>query len=243
MSKGGIIISLFKSIGVETGLIIFSYFVTVGLTWLVANRRKIKISFQSLTRWNKEIRISCAYLFRIKYKDKYVLIKGERIDQYQPIGGVYKYFPSFKHMKEKLEITDEQETSFFEENDLRIRTKGKYISKFIDWFDTRENREVLVNRELIEEVGLADDINNYLLSETKVEFIKQFREEITYSKHFKVNEIKIFDIFDLEIPDELLKEIIEQENIELVGKRDIEKECVDIDSKSRKISMTAKYTL
>lgn len=171
------------------------------------------------------------------------MIKGGRIDQYQPIGGVYKYFSSFKYMKEKLKITDEQEPSFYEDNDLRIRTKGKYIIKFINWFDTRKNREVAVNREFIEEIGIAEEFNNDLLRETKVEFIKQIREEITYSKHFKVNEIKIFDVFDLAIPDELLKEIIKQENIELVGKEDIEKECVDIDNKSRKISMTAKYTL
>lgn len=40
---------------------------------------------------NEEIRVSAAYLFRIKIENKYLLVKGNKISQYQPIGGVYKY--------------------------------------------------------------------------------------------------------------------------------------------------------
>lgn len=212
-----------------------------GTLW--ANRKRAKIFFQSVIRKNKEIRISCAYLFRIKSEEKYLLIKGNRISQYQPVGGVYKYYDSFRFLKENLEITDEQETGFFEDSDLRIRTKGKHLLKFLDWFDSRENREVSVNRELIEELGKNGDFNDQLLRTTKVEFIKQIKESITYSKHFKVDEIKIFDVFDLDIQEELLKRIINQEDIVLVAKEDIEKECFYKDGKSRKIAMTAKYIL
>ncbi len=126
---------------------------------------------------------------------------------------------------------------------MRVRTKGKYILNFIDWFDSKENREVSVNREFIEEIGINDEFNNQLLSKTKMEFIKQVKEPITYSKHFKVDEIKIFNIFELDIPEDLLSKIIQQEDIILVGKDDIEKECILTDFKSRKIAMTAKYIL
>lgn len=126
---------------------------------------------------------------------------------------------------------------------MRVRTKGKYILNFIDWFDSKENREVSVNREFIEEIGINDEFNNQLLSKTKMEFIKQVKEPITYSKHFKVDEIKIFNIFELDIPEDLLSKIIQQEDITLVGKDDIEKECILTDFKSRKIAMTAKYIL
>lgn len=40
------------------------------------NKRRIKIWYQSLLRWNKNIRLSCAYLFQIKHNDRYLLIKG-----------------------------------------------------------------------------------------------------------------------------------------------------------------------
>ncbi|WP_374123545.1 SMODS-associated NUDIX domain-containing protein [Leptotrichia hongkongensis] len=54
----------------------------------------MKIWFQFLFRWNKNIRLSCAYLFQIKQDGKYLLIKGNQIEQYQPVSGVYKYYNS-----------------------------------------------------------------------------------------------------------------------------------------------------
>ena len=63
------------------------------------NRLRMKILLQSLLRWNKKIRLSCAYLFQIKQDGKYLLIKGNRIEQYQPVGGVYKYYNSFNEVK------------------------------------------------------------------------------------------------------------------------------------------------
>ena len=70
-------------------------FITFLAATIYHNRLRIKIFSQSIMRWNKNIRLSCAYLFRIKYNGKYLLVKGNRIDQYQPIGGVYKYYASF----------------------------------------------------------------------------------------------------------------------------------------------------
>lgn len=113
----------------------------------------------------------------------------------------------------------------------------------MDWFDSKENREVSVYREFIEEIGINDEFNKDLLSTTQMEFIKQIKEPITYSKHFKVDEIKLFDIFELDIPESLIGKIIKQEDVLLVGKEDIEKECVYMEGKSRKIAMTAKYIL
>lgn len=116
------------------------------------NRLRMKIWFQSILRRNKKIRVSCAYLFQIKQDGKYLLIQGNRIDQYQPVGGVYKYYNSFKEVKSKLELKDESESHFYENGDLRLITKGKYLVKFIDWFETRKNREITVIRELFEEL-------------------------------------------------------------------------------------------
>ena len=78
-------------------------FITFLASTIFHNRLRLKIYYQSLIRWNKNIRLSCAYLFRIRYNNKYLLIKGNRIDQYQPVGGVYKYYDSFNGLKENLE--------------------------------------------------------------------------------------------------------------------------------------------
>ena len=55
-------------------------------------------TLRQLLRYNKikktdYIRISFAYLFRIKIGNKYLLIKNSRgTKKYQPIGGVYKFY-------------------------------------------------------------------------------------------------------------------------------------------------------
>ena len=50
--------------------------------------------YQQLKYRKKEIRLSFSYLFKIQIDGKYLLIKGNRLkNQYQPVGGVYKYYP------------------------------------------------------------------------------------------------------------------------------------------------------
>ncbi|MGF3141219.1 hypothetical protein ACQV2S_00945 [Facklamia sp. P13064] len=206
-------------------------------------KKRVKIFTQSLLRKNKTIRISCAYLFRIKFENKYLLIKGNQIDQYQPVGGVNKYYESFQPLKNTMEITDEKEVNFYEDRDLRIYTKGKYIPGYLNWFASKKNHEVTVHREFLEELGSFNEFNGELLSKTRIEFIKQIEEPITYSKHFKCDEIKIFEIFELGIPMKQLEEISNRKNIVLVGEEEIERECTNLDGKSRKIAVTAKYVL
>lgn len=234
-----IIIDFLISIFGKVGDKILSFM--AGNLWV--NRKNINIFLQSLRRKSKTIRISCAYIFRIRCENKYLLIRGNRIDQFQPVGGVYKYYDSFKPLKNKMEITDEKEINFFDDGDLRIYTKGKHIPAFLKWFDSRENREVTVHREFLEELGSNNECNSELLNNTKIEFIQQIKEPITYSKHFKCDEIKIFDIYELNIPMHQMDKIIKKENTVLVGEEEIERECTNLDGKSRKIAMTAKYIL
>ena len=205
------------------------------------NKRRIKIWYQSLLRWNKNIRLSCAYLFQIKHNDRYLLIKGKRIDQFQPVGGVYKYHNSFKRHKEKLELKDESEARFYEGGDLRLITKGKYLVKFLDWFDSRKNREVTVIRELIEELEPAGISIEHLVKETQVEYLKTIKEPIMFSTHFQMDELKIFEIFEADIPKEILEKVLESDDYFIREAEDIEKNCFTKDGLSKRISATSKY--
>ncbi|MEG3311848.1 SMODS-associated NUDIX domain-containing protein [Streptococcus sp. SS-4456] len=207
------------------------------------NRRRVKIWCQSLLRWNKNIRLSCAYLFQIKHNDRYLLIRGRRIDQYQPVGGVYKYHDSFKRLKEELDLKDESETRFYEGGDLRLITKGKHLVKFLDWFDSRKNREVTVIRELIEELEPAGISIERLVKETQVEYLKTIKEPIVFSTHFQMDELKIFEIFEAEIPADILGKVLESEDYCIIEAEDIERNCFTKDGLSKRISATSKYII
>jgi hypothetical protein len=216
-------------------------FITFLASTIFHNRLRLKIYYQSLIRWNKNIRLSCAYLFRIRYNNKYLLIKGNRIDQYQPVGGVYKYYDSFNGLKENLELKDESESHFYENGDLRLVTIGKHLVKFLDWFDTKRNREITVIRELIEELEPSGISIENLIKQSQVEYLKTVKEPITFSTHFQMDELKIFEIFEVKIPKEILDDVLKSEHYFSVKAEDIEKFCFTKDGLSKKISATARY--
>lgn len=216
-------------------------FITFLASTIFHNRLRLKIYYQSLIRWNKNIRLSCAYLFRIRYNNKYLLIKGNRIDQYQPVGGVYKYYDSFNGLKENLELKDESESHFYENGDLRLVTTGKHLVKFLDWFDTKKNREITVIRELIEELEPSGISIENLIKQSQVEYLKTVKEPITFSTHFQMDELKIFEIFEVKIPKEILNDVLKSEHYFPVKAEDIEKFCFTKDGLSKKISATARY--
>lgn len=216
-------------------------FITFLASTIFHNRLRLKIYYQSLIRWNKNIRLSCAYLFRIRYNNKYLLIKGNRIDQYQPVGGVYKYYDSFNGLKENLELKDESESHFYENGDLRLVTIGKHLVKFLDWFDTKRNREITVIRELIEELEPSGISIENLIKQSQVEYLKTVKEPITFSTHFQMDELKIFEIFEVKIPKEILDDVLKSEHYLPVKAEYIEKFCFTKDGLSKKISATARY--
>ena len=54
-----------------------------------------KLLFSALRFRNTWIRVSVSYLVRIEHKGRFLLIRGSRYpDQFQPVGGVYKFNPS-----------------------------------------------------------------------------------------------------------------------------------------------------
>ena len=229
----------------EFGSSIISFIVGSILTWILVNRKNLKIAILSYINSKKEYRVSMSYLFRIKIENKYLLIKGKNIEQYQPVGGVYKYYASFSDMLNKYEIRPESGNSFYEENDLRVYVKGKYLSNLIIWFNSRLNREYNVYRELLEEFkenGI--ELTNDLL-DIQIELIRNVNSGVHYSTHFRKNEVLLYDIFDVRLNDqtiEMIKEKLSENNqLVLVDFVEIESECVNIDNKSCKIGIHAKY--
>ncbi len=69
-----------------------------------------KIRFLTQTKYRKElVRLSISYLFKIEIDGKFLLIKNKnRIDQFQPVGGVYKYYNEVTSEFEKLKVTSDR---------------------------------------------------------------------------------------------------------------------------------------
>jgi len=231
---------------IGTNLISSGIWFLIGI--FAANYRRIGLFVKSLIHWSEDIRFSIAYLYKIKIDDKYLLIKGSKIEQLQPVGGVYKVCSSFSTIERKLNIIFENERGFYEKEDLRFCIKGKNISKVLNWFDSRKNREVAVYREFYEEIIKNNILPIEVLSSMRIEFLKQIKPKMAYSKHFKKNEILLFDIYEIHLPDEytdMIRKYVKEENdlIKLVDREDIEKECVDIRGKSFKIGAHSQYYL
>src|SRR5690349_6727875 len=97
-----IVLSILGAVLFSGNALVAGFFLGVGGSALVAlldiapsNKYHQKLIWQVLRHPKSPIRVSISYLFRIRVSGRYLLIRGTRFpDQFQPIGGVYKLFPS-----------------------------------------------------------------------------------------------------------------------------------------------------
>lgn len=149
---------------------------------------------------NTIIRISFAYLYRIKIGNKYLLVKNERgTGKYQPVGGVYKFEEDEKiELKNRFQVKDDNKISIDESsrNDYRLRMENKYLRKFISHFDKKANRENVNNlsREFREELIEKDIINWNKIS---YRFCGRHMTSIYFGEHFQIYEILLADVVEL----------------------------------------------
>lgn len=149
---------------------------------------------------NTIIRISFAYLYRIKIGDKYLLVKNERgTGKYQPVGGVYKFEEDEKiELKNRFQAKDDNKISIDESsrNDYRLRMENKYLRKFISHFDKKANRENVDNlsREFREEL-IEKNIINW--NEISYRFCGRHMTSLHFGEHFQIYEILLADVVEL----------------------------------------------
>lgn len=123
---------------------------------LLQNIKQLRLFFETKIRYrSKKIRLSFAYLFRIKVDNKYLLIKNSHNGFFQPVGGVFKTLPGSEKIFEKLNVTPDRliETEKgIAKGDLRVYVEGKNVINFFKWFKTNEDRETSPWREFCEEL-------------------------------------------------------------------------------------------
>ena len=172
---------------------------------LIKHRKQIWQLIQcKLFLYNKEVRLSIAYLFRINVDGKYLLVKSRIRNAFQPVGGAYKTLPGSEKIFDKLGVRPDRiiETEHgIAKGDLRVYVKGKNVFKFFDWFNSKEDREISPWREFCEEL-----ISSKILHWREFRYINYKFKGIVRSPIINLESggkgMFLFEIYDLVINDE-----------------------------------------
>lgn len=219
-----------------------------GARYIIKNKDKIILNTKAATFYRtKEVRMSLAYLFLIEIDNMYLLIKGNRISQYQPVGGVYQYTDSFEDVKRRFQIRNAPNNHFYDKKDLRIIVPGKNVPKIVEWFHSKHNRETEVRREFIEELVDNGPLDLLDYDDSVIEFMKCEETKLKKSKYFAMSEYNIYEIYKVTLKekakDKLRNFIVKNKNFILVNAEDIERENVFVDGLAVKIGAHTKYTI
>lgn len=214
----------------------------VGLYEIAKNNGKY--SWLAIKCWllipNKLVYVSLSYLIKIKLpgSERYLLVKGSKINQYQPVGGVYKLVGN-KDITKDWNASVKPDTK--NPRDLRFFIKAKHLPDVLKWFKSGKDRELGVWREFREEL-----IDNKILTVDNFNSIRTeylYSKENLLSKQTRFNNEKyhslVYNIFSIELNESQLSELIKLEQNKLFTKKyafvtedEISKECFN-DSKTR----------
>ena len=184
-----------------------------------------------------QIRISFAYLFRIKVDGKYLLVRnGRNFDKFQPVGGVYKCNEEEKKILStaKFCVSDDNGIEIDEssKNDYRMRVPVKYLRRFVKHFIKTEGRENFndLSREFIEELIKPGILSKDKFNEITYRIAGRHYSDIQYSKYFSIYELLIADIVDLCLTNEQEEELrklkdTQENNLVLFATEDSIKAC------------------
>ena len=183
----------------------------------------------NITLYNKDLRISVAYIFRIMIDQKCLLVSSDRRKMWQPIGGAYKFLPEAKGFKEKICFKKDirHPTDIVSVNDIRGIIKAQKLLKFIKWFESQREREFDPWRELIEEItSVCPSISKEQLRNGRYRNMGRIMEGPHFDHQINLYQFRIFDIFQYnDIPEEICNTILSY--------------CSsDMDDKDRKIILT-----
>lgn len=161
---------------------------------------------QVLLNSKENIRVSFAYLFRIQVDGTYFLIRGNKKKKFQPVGGVFqKYEGSKAILRDIFQEDDEMKTG--NEKDLRGRVYGRDLKKFINWFKSRQDREITCNREFNEELIKTGILDKRIFEEITYSYVGTHKTKIFTTENYG-KEFLLAEIYDLELDDEKKKEFL-----------------------------------
>lgn len=196
---------------------------------------------------NKKVYVTLSYLLRVKLSgiEKYLLVKGSKIDQYQPVGGVYQLVGN-KDIYKDWEASPKADIA--NPKDLRFFVKAKHVPEIIDWFKSEKDREVGVWREFHEEMIEKGIVSTANFKTVVAEYLCSQEEVLIKERRFADEDyhLRIFNIYQIELNPEQLAEIQQlhdkksiTKNYAFVTEDEIEKECFD--SHKKRIGQHTKH--
>ena len=194
---------------------------------------------------NEKIRLSFAYLIRIKVNNRYLLVKsGHKRSLFGPVGGVY-HIEHVDYVYNKLGFS--RDSTPGDEQDVRGTLLGKSIKRFIKWFDCKKNRETNPNREYQEELLNSGLLPSQLFGAPVFNFLGTKYKWISYSDYYRINELLRFDIYELVLNDDQIKYIENNikkiKSIRLFTREEIESLGITNDNDKRIIGTQTPYIL
>lgn len=209
--------------------------------WKISQR---KLERGGFIKKDTPVRISFAYLFRIKIGDKYLLVRNARgTSKYQPVGGVYKLLGDEKiELKNLYQVMDDDKISIDESsrNDYRLRLANKHLRNFVKRFDNGASREQLydLSREFREEMVDTALVN---WNEITYRVCGRHISKLEYGKHFQIYELLLADIVEL-IPtkdqEKDLEFLMQKQSDKYIFATSAEIQALGINTDLRKLSET-----
>jgi hypothetical protein len=166
---------------------------------VVGDFQLLRLSWSSALAYHQNVRVSVAYLFRIKVDDRYLLVRGLRWPQFQPVGGVYKVFPSARSFLDEIHALDDNLVPIdpVSMDDLRVRVPGRYVPRFVAWFAQGRDRESGPWREFYEEFVATSLLPHAVFPFVQQRFLSRRVSQIRYSEYADSKELFVTDIFEL----------------------------------------------
>lgn len=161
---------------------------------------------------NAEIRIAFSAIIRMRIKGQYILVRNlHRPETFCPFGGVYKYYEDALPFLDRIDfhqhIVDAGKDM---DNDMRGFLPRKNLTKLIDWYNKKIERESYgecLSRELREEIVEAG-INISFPDKMKFRFVRDIIEKPKYNELINCYQFRIFEVYDIQTSDKQVNQFI-----------------------------------
>lgn len=169
-----------------------------------SSQRKLKRA--GILQKDTMIRISFAYLFRIKVDGKYFLVQSTRTKKYQPVGGAYKFYKEeADYLRDNIPVENDDRIPVDEitKRDYRLLVKNKDLRKFVKRFDKTHYRENIsdLSREFVEEIFSTGILDKNTFGTLTYKYCGRHMTDVMYGNVFKHYELLLADIIEVQLSD------------------------------------------
>jgi hypothetical protein len=169
-----------------------------------SSQRKLKRA--GILQKDTDIRISFAYLFRIKVDGQYFLVQNSRTKKYQPVGGTYKFTQEEAgYLRDNIPVENDDRIPVdrITKRDYRLLVKNEYLRKFVRRFNNTQYRENISNlsREFVEEIFSTGILDKSAFGELSYKYCGRHMTNVEYGRVFNHYELLLADIIEVQLSD------------------------------------------